>query len=155
MLPKAAGKYLLDGLAATPVVVDRLLAAAPGADYDRRPDPQRFTTREMMAHLADWEPIWLERFTLIRDTENPPLPNRDPDEWAARNGYETADVTEQQARFRVGREKLLALLTALTPEQWERRGTHSAWGPLSMEELAVLVLGHDGYHLRQLAEWLE
>jgi uncharacterized damage-inducible protein DinB len=155
MLPNAAGKYLLDGLAATPVVVDRLLAAAPEADYDRRPDPERFTTREMMAHLADWEPIWLERLTLIRDTDNPPLPNRDPDEWAARNSYGTADVAEQQARFRAGREKLLALLTALTPEQWERRGTHSAWGPLSMEELAVLVLGHDGYHLRQLAEWLE
>ena len=41
MLPTGARGYLLHGLAATPVVVDRLLRDAVPKVYDRRPDPER------------------------------------------------------------------------------------------------------------------
>jgi hypothetical protein len=32
--------------------------------------------------------------------------------------------------------------------------THDEWGPSNIEAMAVLVLGHDGYHTKQIAEWL-
>ncbi len=45
MLP-AGRDYLPQGLAATPVVVERRMLAASPDRYDRRPDPERFTLRE-------------------------------------------------------------------------------------------------------------
>lgn len=155
MLPAPARHYLLQGLAATPVVVDRLLATAGPVDFDHRPDPERFSTREMLAHLADWEPIWLERFTRVVREEFPQLVGIDPDDVAAQNRYSEQDPAEAAARFRSGREQLLAFLQDLPEADWNRPGCHSQWGDFTAAQLATLVLGHDGYHTRQLAEWLQ
>jgi len=40
------------------------------------------------------------------------------------------------------------------PEEWGRTGQHALWGSLSLAQLSMLILGHDGYHTRQIAEWL-
>jgi hypothetical protein len=51
------------------------------------------------------------------------------------------------------RQYLLHRLAA-APQEWERTGRHTQWGTLSIEGLATLILGHDGYHTHQIAEWL-
>lgn len=155
MLPEAGREYLLQGLAATPVVVDRLLRDATPEGYDRRPDPERFTLREALCHLAEWEEVWQGRFRALCEEAHPTLPNRDPDEAAERNDYAHAEVASQLERFREGRRQLVMQLRELSPEQWQRTGTHAKWGDLTVEALATLVLGHDGYHLRQIVEWLD
>jgi uncharacterized damage-inducible protein DinB len=154
MLPEGARRYLLHGLSATPVTVDRLLRAAAPEDWDRRPDPERFTLREVIAHLADWEPVWQERIQAIRTHDRPTLQSYDESQWAIDHDYAHAVPVEQQTRFRESRARLLHVLQDLSPEEWERAGIHTQWGPLSLEAMAVLILGHDGYHLRQIAEWL-
>jgi len=37
----------------------------------------------------------------------------------------------------------------------ERARHHTVWGPLSVTDLATLVLGHDAYRLRWIAGGLE
>ena len=70
--------YLLAGLAATPDILDALLkdAADDSPLWDARPDLERFTIREALAHLADWEPIWQARIIRIRDEDSPELRKR-------------------------------------------------------------------------------
>jgi uncharacterized damage-inducible protein DinB len=155
LLPEGARSYLLHGLEATPVLIERLLREATTADYDRRPDPERFTLREVMAHLPDWEPVWLERLQKIHAEDHPVLKGYDEGQWAIDHDYAHADVSDRQARFRNGRARLVKFLLELPPEAWEQTGQHSQWGPLSIAALATLVLGHDGYHLRQISEWLD
>src|SRR5262249_55808620 len=154
MLPEKARYYVMQGLAGTPYVIDRLLGEAGPADFNRRPDPDRFTIREVMGHLADWEGVWLERILKMHDEDHPFLPGYDEGQWAIDHDYSHMDVSEQQARFRRGREKLVSTLKALTPEQWERTASHGEWGHVTIEGLAALVIGHDGYHMRQIADWL-
>ena len=152
-LPPGARKYLLDGLTATPVVIDRLLEGAD-VDFDHRPEADRFTLREMMAHLADWEPIWLERMNRLCAEDRPNLESRDPDRAAVDNNYAAADFEEQRTLFREGRSRLLQRLHSLTDAEWERSGTIADWGPMTVSQFSALILGHDGYHTRQVAEWL-
>jgi uncharacterized damage-inducible protein DinB len=154
MLPDKARSYLLHGLSATPLVIDRLLKDATEAEFDRRPDPDRFTIREAMAHLADWEGVWMERISKMATEENPHLQGYDEGQWAIDNDYAHLDVHEQQARFREGRARLLAYLRDLPSDQWQRSGLHTEVGPVTIASLAVLVLGHDGYHTKQISEWL-
>ena len=155
MLPAAGRMYLLEGLAATPIVVDRLLDTAGEVNYDMRPDPERFTIREALAHMADWEPIWLERFNRLLHEDGAVLANMDPDEVAIRNRYAEQQIDGIQLRVREGRGRLLQLLRGLPDAAWDKVGTHGQWGPITVEQLAVLILGHDGYHTRQLSEWLD
>jgi len=154
VLPHKSRHYLLQGLTGTPDVVDQLLRGASRDMLDRRPDPARFTLREVVCHLADWEGVWLERLSAMRTRDNPALQGYDEGQWALDHDYAHADMAEQQARFRAGRAELMALLESLAPEEWERAGCHSEIGPVTIESLAVLVLGHDGYHTRQIAQWI-
>ena len=53
--------YLFPGLEFGPRIVARLVEQIPAARYDERTNPSRFTLREAVAHLADWEPILRDR----------------------------------------------------------------------------------------------
>ena len=78
MLTERTRLYLLLDLESAPDVLARLLAdTSEPAVYDRRPDPDRFTLREMVAHLADWEAVFLDRLSKTRDEENATLQGLD------------------------------------------------------------------------------
>lgn len=153
MVPAAARRYLRHGLDATPVVLDRLCAGITGDELDRRPDPERFTLREALAHMADWEPIWLDRIQRMRRENDPFLPSIDEGVLAVERDYAHSDAAESLARFRSGREDLSVVLGDLAEDEWERIGYRDQVGPLTIIDLAYFVLGHDGYHLRQIADF--
>jgi hypothetical protein len=153
-MPPKTRDYLLHGLAGTPVVVASLLRDAAPSVWDRRPDPERFTLREVIAHLADWEGVWLERIERMATEDHPTLQGYDEGQWALDHDYAHADPQEQLNRFAAGRAALVERLRALPPEDWHRTGFHTEWDDVTIGALATLVLGHDGYHTRQIAEWL-
>ncbi len=153
MLPDSVRHYLLEGLEATPFVLERLVVAISERESNHRRDPERFTIRKVVAHLADWEAIWLERMVRMRWHESPRLQGYDPDELAREHNYAGTVVVEQLERFRAGREDMLRMLYDLEPEDWSRPAIHDEWGSLTISDLATLILGHDSYHLRQVAEW--
>src|SRR2546421_1901501 len=131
MLPEYIRNYMFHGLAATPVVVDRLLKDTRPEDWDRRPDPERFTIREVVAHLADWEGVWLDRSRRIAEQDQPELQSYDEGQWAIDHGDANLDVGEQQAKFRAGREELISYLRGLPLEAWDRSGRRE-FGPISI-----------------------
>lgn len=155
MVNERVHHYLREGLEATPIVLGRLLERATEEIWDRRPDPQRFTPREAIAHLADWEPIWSERLERLRTEVDPLLPSRDPDQLAKEHDYANAQPRDSLRRFQEGRAQLLQRLAGLAPHEWGRTGRHGEIGTISIQDLAQLILGHDGYHLRQVAELID
>lgn len=146
-----ARKYVLDGLSATPAVLSCLIQDIPAGKWDARPDPDRFTLREMVAHIADFEPIFRERMRRVSQENQPILENRDEEQMAINNDYAHADVSTQLARFADERKQTVAFLRELAPALWGRIGIRESYGAMSIEAIATLVLGHDGYHLGQAA----
>ena len=143
--------YVLAGLAASPAILDELLRGITAAQADARPDPERFTIREAIAHMADWEPIWLARVLKILAEDAPTIESLDEGEFAVRNRYHETDFSEQAARFAEGRAALVSALRPLTADEWLRVGIRE-WGPLTLDGFAAMILGHDGYHLHQVIE---
>ncbi|HZO91480.1 MAG TPA: DinB family protein [Chthonomonadaceae bacterium] len=161
MLPPFVRKYLLTALEGTPDVLDGFLKTLPADDpvWDFRPAPARFTLREVVAHLADWEPIFLERMTRIRDESEPSLPDIDEGQLAIDRDYAHSDPQANLARFRQGRVTMLAFLRSLKEGNWERAGNYKrehpmVGGPVTLEAWVAQVVGHDGYHTQQVAQWL-
>jgi hypothetical protein len=152
---EATCRYLLEGLAATPVVLAYLLDETGAEIWDRRPDPERFTIREVVAHLADWEAISLRRLERIRAEKDPLLPDIDEGELAKRNDYAHVAVGNGLRSFQRSRTQLLKMLAQLEPSEWVRIAHHETRGRLNIQDLATIVLGHDNYHLRQVTEWIE
>lgn len=156
MLPPRARDFLLITLSGAPVVLERLLKSHTPTPslWDTRPDPERFSLREVLAHLADWEPIARERLSRTCDEEHPFLPSRDPTRIAEENDYAHSDPLKQLARFRDSRERLVEYLSALPENAWQRTAHRELTGDMTLEEQVVLVAAHDGYHLKQIAEAL-
>lgn len=145
-------------LAGTPDVLDGLLGSLTADDpvWDRRPDPERFTLREIVAHLADYESVWLERLAQTRDEDQPALRPADKDQLALDHDYAHSDLARSRALLRGRRMALVELLSGLADADWQRIGhLPTPNGPLTLETQAAFVIIHDGYHTAQVAQWLK
>ena len=145
--------YLLAALEAAPDLFDHLLAGLTEEEADRRPDPDRFTIREAMAHLADWEGVFGERLARTLSEDRPLLQGYDEGQWAIDHDYAHKEVAAERERFRAGRAKMVALLRDVHGDPWQRVGEHSELGAVTVQDQATLVAAHDTYHLRQMAAW--
>lgn len=137
----------LDLLRASLEELPRALAAA--ADVDRRPAPEDWSAREVIAHLADAELVYGMRLRLLLGTDSPHLQGYDEERWTIR--FAPLDtVASALERWRALRESNLRLLDSLAPEEWGRTGLHSERGEESVLDQLVRMSDHDEGHLRQL-----
>ena len=146
-------RYVFAGLEAGPLVLGELLDALSEAEADFKPDPDRFTIRQALAHLADWEPIFLDRMRRMRTEQNPLLPGYDEGQLAIDRKYHERDWKTEFERFRQGRAAVLAFLAGISDEAWQRTGIRDEIGPVTIEYIAVLMSLHDAYHAKQFVEW--
>jgi len=153
MLPALARTYLISALEGTPDVLARLLSdlASDHPRWDFTPDPERFTLREVISHLATVEPCWLDRVIRTRDENVPYIlsaPLQDPE-------IEKNSPLVNLAIVRDCRLRLVDVVKGLEDSQWERQAVSESQGPITLEHEVVFALAHDGYHIKQIVEWLE
>jgi uncharacterized damage-inducible protein DinB len=148
-------KYLLGALETAPEIFRRLLQNLSDEEADFRPDPERFTLREAIAHVADWDAIFLTRMKRTRDEDTPFLPDIDEGQLALDHGYALLDPMQQVQVLAERRALLVDFARGLAPEEWQRVAVHERAGRLTLEGLATLVALHDTYHVRQAVQWRE
>lgn len=146
--------YLLTGLKASPIVIQRLIMAMAASDFDRAMEEGRFTPREVVAHLADWEPILRERFRTAMETPGGRVEAYDEAKMAADKRYSEWDIFEQAGKFRDEREKTLTFIGSFTKEDLQKTMLHPERGELTIQDLEMALLGHDMYHIEQLSAYL-
>ena len=145
--------YLFPGLEFGPRIVEGLVSQIPGARYDEKTNPSRFTLREAVAHLADWEPILRDRIALAVDSPDSPVQGVDEGARAEEQRYGTKDVAEQLRLFANERQKTIAYLKGLSAEDWSKAVTHNEKGRQTVADQANQLLGHDLYHIDHLMEF--
>ena len=154
-VPERLRYYLIAALAGTPEVVAGLLDGVPAGStlWDARPDPDRFSLREVLAHLAEYDAVTTERIVRTRDEENPALPNWDEEQAVIANDYAHADPHATLARLRQSRAALADLIREMPTEAWERTCQREGVGPMTMVEVVTYFVAHDGYHTHQIARY--
>ncbi len=146
--------YLLPSIEMGPLAVQRLLRLIPAHRLDEAVHPDRFTPREVAAHLADWEPIMRQRIQAAVTTPGQTIVAYDEGQMAVDHRYRELDPYEQADRYRTERGATAAFLRCIPPDAWRNTVHHPERGPQSAEDLANLLLGHDLYHIEQLSEYL-
>jgi hypothetical protein len=137
-----AGPGLLRGAVAG-MTKDQLLA---------RPVPGKWSTQEVVCHLADYEPIYADRMKRVIALEGPELLRGDPGLFAARLAYDRRDVEEELALIEIARKQMARILRVLTPEDFQRQGGHSRDGVLTLEVLLQRITAHIPHHVRFIEE---
>jgi hypothetical protein len=135
----------------TPAALLEALRRVPPAQLDTREAPGKWSTRIVIAHLADSELVGAYRLRMILTNERPPLAPYDQDQWAELLHYDKTDPHEALERFTVLRRANLSLWASASPATLRRVGIHAERGEESLELMRRLYAGHDLAHLHQLA----
>lgn len=147
--------YLMPSIEFGPIVIKRLLEQISQDRLDEAIHPDRFTPREVIAHLADWEPIMRARLQAAVSQPGSPIQAHDEGQMALDHGYAKTHSAEQAEVFRKERHATAEYLRTLAPEDWKGHAKHPERGVQTVEDLANLLLGHDLYHIEQLSEYLK
>lgn len=145
-------KELIDRYLAGPDELRKAVAGMTAAEMDSRPIPGKWSTRQVLCHLADTESLYAERMKRVLAENEPTFFAADPDLFAAHLHCDRRDMAEELELIDVTRRQMGRILGALGPTDFARRGIHSADGSLSLQTLLERVTGHLPHHIRTIEE---
>ena len=117
-----------------------------------RPIPGKWSTLEVICHLADFEIVYADRIKRVIAENEPTLFGGDPDGFAARLAYHQRDAEEELQVIESIRKQVARILQSLMPVDFQRRGIHSESGPLTLETLVQRITGHIPHHVQFIEE---
>jgi uncharacterized damage-inducible protein DinB len=148
---------ILDGLKRAPDVFTAFVKTIPQESLDLRRGGKGFwTIAEHVSHLAQVQPMLLERMQRFLEEEHPEFVPYFPG-----NDQEEPDlphrmaIPEALAQFKVCRDQQVALLATADKGLWQKTATHPEYEHYSLVILARHVLMHDYWHMYRMEElWL-
>jgi uncharacterized damage-inducible protein DinB len=135
-----------------PELLRRAVAGMSKEQLLARPIPGKWSTQEVVCHLAEYEPIYADRMKRVIALEEPELLKGDPQLFAARLAYNHRDIEEELALIELTRKQMSRILRTLAPEGFQRRGRHSRDGVLTLEVLLQRITDHIPHHIRFIEE---
>lgn len=133
-------------------LIATVMTGAAGAELDYRPAPEKWSVRQIVAHVADGELVAGDRVRRIIAEDNPTLIAYDQDAWARNLNYARRKTSESVESFRRLRAENYELLRDLPGEAYERTGNHSERGRITLRELVELMAQHAEKHARQIQD---
>lgn len=127
-----------------------VLTGVYGEEIDFAPAPEKWSIRQIMAHLADVEMVAAYWFRQVIAEDNPRLNDFDQDAWAKNLDYARRQPKQSLESFRRLRSENYELLKAVPESAFERLGMHSKRGPVSLRELVNSRADHVENHVRQV-----
>jgi uncharacterized damage-inducible protein DinB len=135
--------------------IDTLRQSIAGMSREQataRPVPGKWSTLEVVCHLADFEPVFADRIKRVLALDKPPLLGADQDRFAATLAYQDRDLQEEMGIIENTRKQLARILRKQPAEAWARTGIHSERGPLSVEQLLQGAVNHVNHHVKFIQE---
>jgi hypothetical protein len=153
LMTRADQDTLLERLSAMPTFLDDAFsgltateALIAGADG--------FTPVEQCWHLADLERDgYAVRIRRLLNEVEPALSDFDGERIARERNYKSLSLADGLEAFRRARAENLAALRALTPSEWERRGTQEGVGRVGLCDIPLMMTEHDAAHRAEIDAW--
>lgn len=143
---------LIDAYLAGPVQLREAIAGMTDEQLNAAPVPGKWSTRQVICHIADFEPVYADRMKRVIAEHEPTMFGGDPDVFAAHLAYDQRDVEVELAMIEYVRRHVASILQTLPAEAFERRGIHSEAGPLTLATLLQNVTRHIPHHLTFIRE---
>ncbi|MDX2127645.1 MAG: DinB family protein [Chloroherpetonaceae bacterium] len=133
--------------------LNEAIGTISGGKLNWKPNPKKWSIREIALHLVDSEIIGIARMNLVIATSesNPPaLLAYDQDQLSILAAYHSMDEMLALQTFRDLRKHQTALLKNLPKEVFEKFGIHSEVGKLTLLDLVKRYASHVETHIKQI-----
>jgi uncharacterized damage-inducible protein DinB len=138
---------LIEAYLEGPKKLRQAVAGMPREQLLARPIAGKWSTLEVVAHLADFDPIIADRMKRVIAEEQPALLGADEQKFAAALGYHERDLQEELTILEATRSQMARILRKLPDAALARIGNHNERGPRSLEQLLKGATDHILHHL--------
>jgi len=143
---------LLDAYLAGADELRRAVQTMTGEQLTASPVGGKWSTLEVLCHLADSETVFADRMKRILAEDRPALPFADPELFAPALAYRRRDAEVEVALIDLTRRQMASILRCVPPEAWSRCGIHSKLGPCTLEQVLAKAVSHLRHHLGFIRE---
>src|SRR5438132_6041963 len=112
-----------------------------------RPVPGKWSTLEVVCHIADFEIVGADRIKRVIAENQPTLPDGDEKAFATALAYHNRDLEEELQSIGGIRASTARILRTLKDEDFARIGKHTAAGPLTLQQLVEPMATDNGDHV--------
>ena len=135
--------------------VEELRHAVAGMTVEElrsRPVVGRWSTLEVVCHVADCEQFFADRMKRTVAMERPLLLGADGFRYPEPLRYQDHDLEEELDLVAVTRRQTARTLRLVAPDAWRRTAVHSETGLVTLRQLLLHAINHLRHHLRFVAE---
>ena len=150
-----------DALTATDLIsayengVEELRVAVAGMTVEQlrsRPVAGKWSTLEVVCHIADCEQLFADRLKRTVAMDRPLLLGADGFRYPEPLRYQDHDLVEELDLVAVTRRQTARTLKMVASDAWQRTAVHSETGLVTLRQLLLHAINHLRHHLRFVAE---
>jgi hypothetical protein len=144
---------VLSLLAETPTRIAALTDGLTPAQVRTAPGPDEWSANDVLAHLRSCADMWDGYMMTILAEDRPTIRAVNPRAWIKQTDYLELEFAPSLRAFTTQRTELLAVLEALSPDDWARTATVTGAGsPLQKTVLdyADRLARHEQPHIKQI-----
>lgn len=142
----------IDDYLAGPDLLRGAVAGWTTEQLEATPVPGKWSARQVICHIADFEPVYVDRMKRVIAENEPTFFGGDPDVFAARLAYAQRSLENELLLIQTVRRQMGDILRTLSPADFDRVGNHSVDGPLSLATLLERITKHIPHHVAFIEE---
>jgi uncharacterized damage-inducible protein DinB len=143
---------LIESYLQGPAILRKAVAGMNREQVHARPVAGKWSTLEVVCHLADFDPIYADRMKRIIAEDKPQIIGADENTFAKALAYDQRDLEEELTIIEKTRSQLARILRTLPSEVLQRVGTHSERGTMTLEQFLTTMIGHIPHHVKFIHE---
>ena len=143
---------LFDDYATGPQKLRDAIAGMAPKQIDAAPVPGKWSTRQVVCHLADFEPVYADRMKHVIAEDQPTFAGGFHQQFAEHLAYDQRDIEEELRLIEIVRIQIARILRTLPPKAFERIGIHSVEGPMTLQALLDRITNHIPHHIAFIEE---
>jgi len=146
---------ILHGLSDSHTILSAFVTSIPEKERHSKRGDTCWSIAEHVAHLAEVQPMGLQRINRILEEDSPKFIPYFPARDEKKDVAPLPSVEQALSEFKIGRDAIVERLSAATPDDWKRTAVHPEYHQYGLHIFARHILMHDHWHMYRMEElWL-
>ena len=138
-----------------PVLLEEAVHNLSDKQLDTPVGEGKWTSRQIVHHIADANMNAYIRMKLIATEEKPILKPYDQDSWAALADSNNGAIESSLTLIKGLHQHWVQFLQSLPESSWTREGIHLENGKVTLSDVLRIYSNHGSAHLQQIVSFLE
>lgn len=127
--------------------IEQVIMKVNTSGFNFKPEPNKWSIHDNIAHLAKYQPVFIERINSILNSDQPSFERYTAENDPDFETWQQWSIEKLLKTLYSDRQKIIKLLTSLSEEESDRIGQHPTFGKLTVIQWTEFFLLHEAHHI--------